>query len=108
MIQFANQEDMDSHRAAQKARIYDTYAESNGRYATPISKADLDAQYPKEQFEIYSLQSLHKFRTDLMKAEDVADKDEAFKEATKDMVSLIVHENGKKVPCFVRKKEAGE
>lgn len=109
MIQFANQEDHDLHKKQQRARIYDSYVQSGRRQeATPISKAELDKQYPSAQWERYSLQSVHKFRTDLIKAEGVEDKDAAFKEAVKDLKSFIVHDGGKKAIVFVREKERGE
>lgn len=107
MIQFANQDDMDNHKKAQKARIYGTYKEANGRMATAITKGELDEKYPSEQWERYSLTKLNQFHTDLIKAEGT-EADEIFKQATKDLVPFTLHEGGKKLPVFLRKKEEGE
>lgn len=110
MIHFANQHEIDAHNKSQRAKIYDSYVQSGGRdTATAITKAELDEQYPADQWERYTLQALHQFRSDLMKAEGVDDKDGAFKEATKDLKSFVVHHDGKKNIVFVgRKEEAGE
>lgn len=109
MMHFANQHEIDAHRKAQRAKIYDSYVQSGGREtATPITKAELDEQYPVDKFERYTLQALHQFRSDLIKAEGVEDKDGAFKEATKDLKPFIVHHEGKKNIVFVRPKESGE
>lgn len=108
MIQFANQEEIDAVNRQKRLRIYDSYVQSSGRQTQTITKAEFDEQYPSEKWERYTLQAIHKFRTDLIKAEGIEDKDGAFKEAVRDLKSFIVHDNGKKLIVFTREKEKGE
>jgi len=109
MIQFANQAELDAYKKAQRHKIFDSYVQSGARQAAAVlTKAEFDEQYPADQWERYTLPAIHKFRTDLMKAEDIEDKDVAFKEATQDLKSFIVHGDGKKTIMFVRKKVKGE
>ena len=51
---------------------------------------------------------MDQFRQDIMKAEDIEDKDGAFKKATEDLTPFIVHSEGKKAIIFTRKKQKGE
>lgn len=110
MIHLSNQGDIDSHKKDQKVRILDSFKQAapNPKLALAITKAELDEKYPESAWERYTLQSLHRFRQDIQKAEDVEDKEDAFKKATADLKPFIVHGDGKKVITFLRKKEAGE
>lgn len=108
MIQFANQHEIDNHSKEQRAKIYDSYIQTGKRKeAVAITKAQLEEEYPQSQWERYSLQSLHKFRTELMKGGD-ENADETFKQATSDLKHFVVHHDGKKTMLFLRKKEQGE
>lgn len=90
------------------AQIYNSFVNTgeDSRLPELISKADFQANYPLEQYEVYSLASIQKFREELMKAEGYTD--EAFVEATKGLKSFVVQHEGKKVITFARKKEVGE
>lgn len=94
-----------------KAQIRSAFKEveaEDAKTATIITKADFEQQFPADKYEHYSLPSLTKFREELMKSEDVQDKDAAFKEATKDFQHFLVVHGGAKVPVFVREKVSGE
>jgi hypothetical protein len=102
--------EIEKAKEERKARILQSFKEAGDdpRSASPITKADFEAQYPESGYERYSLVSVHKFREDLMKSEEIQNKDEAFKNATKDLKSHIVHGSDSKVIMFTRKKVAGE
>ena len=110
MIRLSSQDDIESARRAQKVRILDSFhqATPNPKTALAITKAEFDEKYPEAEWERYSLANLHKFRQDIQKAEDIENKDEIFKSMTADLRPFIVHNEGKKVIVFTRKKEAGE
>ncbi len=110
MIQLSNQGDIDENKRSQKLRILDSFKQAapNPKTAIAITKAEFDEKYPEVQWERYTLGAIHKFRQDIQKAEGIDDKDEAFKKATSDLKSFIVHGDGKKVIVFLRKKESGE
>ncbi len=97
------------HQKAKKAQIYSSFKKATeDSFARPIAKSEFETQYPADKFEIYSLAAVDKFRQDILKADDVADKDEAFKKATVDLKPFIVHGDGKKVIVFTREKQKGE
>lgn len=109
MIHLSTQGDIDAARKLQKTRILDSFEKAeDSKAAQVITKAEFDTQYPDAEYERYSLKALHSFRGEITKAEDIGDKDQAFKEAIKDLKSFIVHDEGKKFAVFVRKKEVGE
>ncbi len=96
-----------NHKEEVKARIlshYNTIEKSKDAHV--ITKSDFEIAFPKEQFEIYSLEAIDKFRDDLQKAND--DFEPLFKEATKDLQSFIVHGDQKRVIMFVRNKQKSE
>lgn len=94
------------YKANKKAQIYGAF--NKGKVATPITKDEFDQEYPVNQFERYSLDALDKFRNDIAKAEDVEDKEGAFKKATEDLAPHLVYNEGKKYIVYTRKKQTGE
>lgn len=97
------------YQKAKKAQILNSFKKgTDDSFAKPITKAEFETEYPVDKFEIYSLQAVDKFRQELNKAEDIADKDDAFKKATVDLKPFIVHGDGKKVIVFTREKQKGE
>ena len=109
MIHLSSQGDIESHKKDQKIRILESFNQAgpSPKTATVITKAEFDEKFPEQQWERYTLASLHKFRQDIQKSE-VENKDEIFKKATSDLKSFIVHNEDKKVIVFARKKESGE
>lgn len=103
-IETESAQEIKNHQKAKKDQILKSFGVSP-KEARLITKAELDEQYPKETYERYSLSTIHKFRTDLMKAE--GGSDELFKEATRGLESFVM-EGDKKAIVFVRKKEGGE
>lgn len=94
---------------AQKDRILSVFKqEEDPKAAKVITKAEFDEQFPADKFEAYTIQALTKFREDINKADDIADKDDAFKKATSDLQHFVVHHSGERALVFVRKKEKGE
>lgn len=110
IIQLSNHEDIQSHQKAQRAKIVDAYNRSvdSEKTALLITKGEFDEQYPADKFERYSLQSVTKFREDINKADDIEDKDDAFRKATADLKHFVVTEGERKAIVFVRQKESGE
>lgn len=108
MKDFPVVEKIQQHKSEQKARIYKSFAESDedSKNAKLITKADFESNFPLEQYEVYSLGSIQKFRDDLQKSENYSD--EMFKAATKGLEHFIVQHEGNKVIMFTRKKEVGE
>lgn len=108
-IELSNQEDIQAHQRQKKAQIFDAFnktVESN-REARLITKAEMEEDYPLDQFEYYPLSAIHKFRQEILKADDVEDKDGAFKEATAGLQSFVVQNGKEQSIVFVRRKEAG-
>lgn len=101
---------IEDHKRSQKAKIYGAFnkATEPSKLAVPIAKGDFDTQYPADKFEFYSLAAVDKFRQDIMKADDVEDKDAAFKKATEDLKAHVVHSEGQKAIVFTREKLKGE
>jgi len=95
------------YQKQKKAQIYNTYKEasSNKPVAQAIVKAEFDEKYPADKFEYYTLSGIDKFRNELMKAEDIEDKDGAFVKACEGLMPYIVYNEGKKVITFVRAKK---
>lgn len=108
IIQLSNHDDIRGHQRAKRLQIAEAFNKAEGKEARLITKAEFEEQYPAEKYERYSLQALNKFRQDISKAEDVEDKDAAFKGATSDLKSFVVQDGDSKAIVFVRKKEAGE
>lgn len=103
-LDFQAAEDIKEFQGKKRAQIYEAFNKSEGdEFATPITKAEFEEQFG-EQFEKYSLQSVHKFRQEIMKSE-IADKDGAFKDAVVGLKPYVVHNQGKKAIVFVRKRE---
>jgi hypothetical protein len=102
--------DIKEYQKNQRAQIYDSFknAGDDARSALLITKSEFEVKFPTDQYERYSLSAVHKFREDISKSEEVTDKDAAFKDATKDLKSYVVTNEGKKAIVFVRKKIAGE
>ncbi len=107
MIQLPNHEEREAHVKEQKAKILAAYTNAP-KTATVLNKAEFEEQYPADKFEVYTLEAVDKFRQDLIKAEDVEDKDSAFKSATADLKPFVVHADGKQSIMFARKKIKGE
>lgn len=107
MIQLSNQEEREAHFKSQKAKIAQAYSK-NTKTATVLTKAEFEEQFPAEKFEIFTLGAVDKFRNDLNKAEDIEDKEGAFKNATSDLKAFVVHSSGKESIMFVRDKVKGE
>lgn len=103
-------QDVADNQKAQKAKIYNMFNEAIKPQAKTevITKAEFGELYPAEKFEHYSLEAVHKFRQEIMKSEDITDKDGAFKKATSDLKHLVVHGDGKQVIVFAREKQKGE
>lgn len=111
MAQDSNIDRIKEFQKTQKLRLVGQYiqkAEESTGTAKLITKAEFDEQYPEKSFERYSLQSVNKFREELMKAEGVDNPEDAFIKATKDLKHFVVQSEGNKAILFVRKKEAGE
>lgn len=102
--------EIEKARTEQKARILSAFKEATQpkKTATLITKSDFEDQYPDNQYERYSLKSVSAFRDEIMKSESVENKDEAFKQATKDLKHFMVQSGKQHVIMFVRKKQAGE
>lgn len=98
------------HQRAKKAQIYNSFKQAvdPSKLAQPISKAEFEEQFPVEKFELYTLTAVDQFRQEILKAEDVTDKDGAFQKATEDLKPFIVHGEGKRVIMFTREKQKGE
>jgi hypothetical protein len=108
MKDFPRVKQINEHNDARKQRIYDAFVKSELDPKAPqlISKADFEAQFPLEEYELYTLSSMVKIREDMQKADDYSD--EAFQNAVKGVQSFVVQHEGKSAVAFVRKKEAGE
>lgn len=98
-----------AYQKEQRARILESYEQSDvdeSGLATVITKADFEAKYPATEYERFKLSDVHKFRQELQKGEGYSD--EKFAEITKDLKHFVVHEGGKRIIAFTRKKVAGE
>lgn len=98
------------YQKEKKAQIYGAFKKATepGKVALAIVKDEFDQQYPVDKYEYYSLEAVNNFRQDILKADDIEDKDGAFKKATEDLVPFIVHHDGNKALIFTRKKQKGE
>jgi len=93
------------HQKEAKERIASCYADAKKAPAKLIIKSEFEEQYPSSLYEIYSAQSLNKFREELQKGEN---GDEQFTAATKDLKGFVVQSGKNQAILFVRKKVAGE
>lgn len=105
-----NHDERLQHLKEQKAKILNSYrnAPKYGKEATVLTKAEFEEQYPTSEWEIYGLETVDKFRQDIMKADDIEDKIGAFKQATENLKPFVIHGEGKQIIVFARKKEKGE
>lgn len=97
---------IEDHKKGKMSQIYGSFKKAT--VAKPITKAEFDAEYPSDKFEYYTAANLDKFRQDIIKAEEIVDKDDAFKKATEDLKPHVVHADGQKVILFTREKQKGE
>lgn len=103
------QEKIKSFQDSQKAKIVNSYEgdKSNpGKDIQVLTKAEFEEKFPADKFEFYSLLSIHRFRTDLMKSESYTDA--AFSEAAEGLKPYLVHGEGRKQLMFVREKPVAE
>lgn len=106
-IQLSNHDEIQGHVKQQKDKILKSYGidGSKPKVADTLTKSDFEGLYPQDKFEIYSIQKLDEFRQQIIKSEDIEDKDGFFKSSTSDLKSLIVYGEGKPVLLFVRPKK---
>jgi hypothetical protein len=112
MIDFCNGA-IKQHRSAQNERILNVYVNAPAKAASkviePILKSEFEEKFPEEEYSIFSLHSLDRFRNDLKasvleKGEGADNSDQIFQDATKDLKGYLVHGEGKKAVLFVAKK----
>ena len=108
MIQLPNYEEREQFNKAQRAKILSAFKKEAEGSAHLISKAEFVEKFPADKFEIYTLKSIDNFRQEIVKAQDVEDKDLAFKQATAGLKHFVVTEGDNKNIVFVREKEKGE
>lgn len=103
MIQLSNHDELALHKAQRFARMAEMY-KGEEECAKVISKSEFEEKYPIDQYSIFTLESLHKFRGELNKGND--DGDELFKAECRSLQQFIVYgENGPKL-IFVKEKES--
>lgn len=107
-MSLSNQAEIDNHNKSQRAKVLQSYTVAKEeKIAVPISKAEFEEQYPESTFERYSIEAIHCFRKELIKAQpDTADS--VFVEATANLKPFILNDAGKQIAIFVREKEKGE
>lgn len=105
MIHLSTQEDIDGFQKAQKERILASFNhEEDPKKVKLVTKDEFEKSHPADQFEIYSLSALHKFRQDLLKADGVSEPEAVFRQATSDLKAWMVTDMGKKNLMFTKKK----
>lgn len=105
MIHLGTEENIENFKKSQKSRILAVYGvKPNENTAEALVKAEFDEKYPVDKYEIYSIQSLDKFRQDITKSETIEDKDAFFKSAVQDLKPILVYNNGKRELLCVKKK----
>jgi hypothetical protein len=100
MIQLGNQKELDEHKLGVKKQIQATY--SNSEIAKAISAEDFQKNYPTKLFEIYTEESLDRFREDFMKSEDASS--ELLEENFKGLRKVCVTDGKIITDFYVREK----
>ena len=108
MIQLPNYKEREEFNKAQRAKILAAFKQETEGSAHLITKAEFTEKFPADKYEIYTLKAIDNFRQEIIKAEDVEDKDLAFKQATAGLKHFVVTEGDNKNIVFVREKEKGE
>lgn len=103
MIQLSNRDELMIHKAQRSARMAEMY-KGEQESAKTISKSEFEENYPRDRYEIFTLDSLHSFRQKLNET-DSTNADEFFKAECRGLQQFIVYgEHGPKL-IFIRERE---